>query len=93
MSNMLAITLPNDVEERLTHMAKVTGKTKTYYAREAILNYLEDLEDTYLSLSILEKSNKRYSQQEMEENLDWYKKLTTNYTSISGCWFFYAWKK
>ena len=70
MSNMLAITLPNDVEERLAHMAKVTGKTKTYYAREAILNYLEDLEDTYLSLSILEKSNKRYSQQEMEENLD-----------------------
>ena len=66
---MLAITLPNDVEERLTHMAKVTGRTKTYYAREAILNYLEDLEDTYLSLSILEKPNKRYSQQEVEEKL------------------------
>lgn len=64
---MLAITLPNDVEERLAHMAKVTGKTKTYYAREAILNYLDDLEDTYLSLSILEKPNKRYAQQEVEK--------------------------
>jgi RHH-type rel operon transcriptional repressor/antitoxin RelB len=66
---MLAITLPNDIEERLAHMAKVTGRTKTYYAREAILNYLEDLEDKYLSLSILEKPNKRHSQQEVEEKL------------------------
>ena len=66
---MLAITLPKDVEERLAHMAKITGKTKTFYAREAILNYLDDLEDTYLSLSILEKPNKRHSQQEVEEEL------------------------
>ena len=33
---MLAIRLPSDIEERL---AKATGRTKTYYAREAILDY------------------------------------------------------
>ena len=40
---MLAITLPNDVEERLTYIAKVTGKTKTFYAREAIQEVEEEL--------------------------------------------------
>ncbi len=46
---MLALRLPADVEERLTQLAKLTGRTKTYYAREAIITHLEDLEDTYLA--------------------------------------------
>jgi len=44
---MLAIRLPESVEKRLTRLAKRTGRTKTFYAREAILRYLEDLEDAY----------------------------------------------
>lgn len=46
---MLAIRLPEAIEERLDHLAKRTGRTKTYYAREAILQYLDDLEDIYLA--------------------------------------------
>ncbi len=46
---MLAIRLPEDIESRLDFLAKATGRTKTFYAREAILEYLEDLEDLYLS--------------------------------------------
>ena len=30
-------------------LAKRTGRTKTYYAREAILKHLDDLEDIYLA--------------------------------------------
>jgi RHH-type rel operon transcriptional repressor/antitoxin RelB len=44
---MLAIRLPQDIENRLDALAKATGRTKTYYAREAILTHLEDLEDAY----------------------------------------------
>ncbi len=44
---MLAIRLPAELEARLERLAKQTGRTKTFYAREAILNYLEDLEDAY----------------------------------------------
>jgi RHH-type rel operon transcriptional repressor/antitoxin RelB len=51
---MLAIRLPEGIEKRLELLAKRTGRTKTYYAREAILAYLEDLEDTYLAESRLE---------------------------------------
>ena len=46
---MLAIRLPAEIEQRLADLAKKTGRTKTFYAREAILNYLEDLEDSYIA--------------------------------------------
>lgn len=44
---MLAIRLPDSIEKRLAKLAKRTGRTKTFYAREAILRYIEDLEDAY----------------------------------------------
>ncbi|GMV60566.1 MAG: hypothetical protein AMXMBFR72_36520 [Betaproteobacteria bacterium] len=46
---MLAIRLPPEIEERLEKLAKRTGRTKSFYAREAILEYLDDLEDLYLA--------------------------------------------
>lgn len=46
---MLAIRLPERIEKRLARLAKRTGRTKTYYAREAILKHLEELEDIYLA--------------------------------------------
>ena len=46
---MLAIRLPPDIEERLEKLAKQSGRTKTFYAREAILEHIEDLEDYYLA--------------------------------------------
>jgi RHH-type rel operon transcriptional repressor/antitoxin RelB len=46
---MLAIRLPENIEKRLARLAKRTGRTKTYYAREAILQHIEDLEDIYLA--------------------------------------------
>lgn len=67
---MLAIRLPDDVEKRLDKLAHMTGRTKTYYAREAILNYIEDLEDTYLALQRLEKPAKRWTLEELEQGRD-----------------------
>ena len=46
---MLAIRLPTDIKERLDRLAKATGRTKTFYAREAILEHLDELEDLYLA--------------------------------------------
>jgi RHH-type rel operon transcriptional repressor/antitoxin RelB len=51
---MLAIRLPEDIERRLEKLAKATGRTKTFYAREAILEHLDDLEDIYLAERRLE---------------------------------------
>jgi len=52
---MLAIRLPEDLEHRLDALAKATGRTKTFYAREAITEHLEDLEDIYLAEKELEE--------------------------------------
>lgn len=46
---MLAIRLPEDLERRLEELARATGRTKSFYVREAIREYLDDLEDLYLA--------------------------------------------
>ena len=52
---MLAIRLPEIIEKRLEKLAQKTGRTKTFYAREAILTHLADLEDLYLAETRLER--------------------------------------
>ena len=46
---VLSLRLSNEIESRLAALARRTGRTKTFYAREAILIHLDDLEDYYLS--------------------------------------------
>ncbi|WP_106797208.1 TraY domain-containing protein [Rhizobium sp. H4] len=43
---MLALRLPPDIETRLDELARRTGRSKSFYARQAII---EDLEDIYLA--------------------------------------------
>jgi RHH-type rel operon transcriptional repressor/antitoxin RelB len=49
MSGTLALRIPPDIEERLEALSRRTGRSKSFYAREAILEHLEELEDTYLA--------------------------------------------
>lgn len=64
---MLAIRLPEDIEKRLADLASKTGRTKTWYARQAILEHLDDLEDYYLAASRVEEA--RVSLEEVERRL------------------------
>jgi RHH-type rel operon transcriptional repressor/antitoxin RelB len=70
---MLAIRLPAEVENRLDALARMTGRTKTFYAREAILEHLDDLEDLYLAeqrlLDIRSGKSRTYSLEEVEKEL------------------------
>ena len=52
---MLVIRLPETIEKRLEKLAQKTGRTKTFYAREAILTHLADLEDLYLAEDRLDR--------------------------------------
>lgn len=45
----LSIRLPEDLEARLTRLARRTGRTKSYYITEAIREHLADLEDIYIA--------------------------------------------
>ncbi len=67
---MLAIRLPDEIEKRLDVLAQKTGRTKTYYVREAVVDHLDDLEDVYLALDRLEKPGKRWSLEDLENEID-----------------------
>ncbi|MGH8924224.1 MAG: type II toxin-antitoxin system RelB family antitoxin [Acidimicrobiia bacterium] len=47
-TKQLSIRLEPEIEERLSELARRTGRSRTFYVKEAILDHLEDLEDTYL---------------------------------------------
>ncbi len=70
---MLAVRLPEEIEHRLVNLAKKTGRTKSFYAREAILEYLDDLEDIYLAEKRLEDlragRSRTYTLEEVEKEL------------------------
>jgi RHH-type rel operon transcriptional repressor/antitoxin RelB len=53
----------------LEKLAKNTGRTKTFYAREAILEHLEDLEDVYLAKQSLKKGGRVYTSDEIKREL------------------------
>ena len=67
---MLAIKLPKEIENRLAELATKTGRTKTYYVREAILEHLDELEEKYLAIERLEKPGKRWTLDEVEKGID-----------------------
>lgn len=70
---MLALRLPADIEARLEALAKATGRTKSFYAREAIREYLDDLEDLYLAeqrlIDVRAGRSRSYKLDEVERDL------------------------
>lgn len=52
---MLSVRLPEELEQRLEALAKATGRSKTYYVREALAAKLEDMEDLYMAEMVLER--------------------------------------
>ena len=53
MSKQANIRLPDETYERLQVLAARTGRTATFYIREAIEAQLDDLEDIYLAEQVL----------------------------------------
>jgi RHH-type transcriptional regulator, rel operon repressor / antitoxin RelB len=66
---MLALRLPEDIEKRLDKLAARTGRTKSFYAREAITRHLDEIEDGYLALDRLERGGARLTLDELEREL------------------------
>jgi RHH-type rel operon transcriptional repressor/antitoxin RelB len=45
----VSLRLPDEVTLRLEHLAKLTGRSKTFYMVEAICEHIAELEDSYLA--------------------------------------------
>lgn len=53
MAQPLSIRLDPELDVRLERLAKKTGRTKSFYIKQAIEDQLEDLEDLYLARRIV----------------------------------------
>ncbi len=67
---MLAVRLPPDLEARLDALAHKTGRSKSYYAKQAIAAFLEEEEDYLLAIARLAEQNPRIPLDVLERDLD-----------------------
>ncbi len=52
---MINFRVDEAINDRLERMARLTGRTKTWYIREAVSEYLDDMEDIYLADQVMER--------------------------------------
>jgi len=67
---MLAARIPEALESRLEKLAKLTGRPKSFYVRQALTAHLDEIEDTYSALYRLENPTRRWTLDELEKGLD-----------------------
>jgi RHH-type rel operon transcriptional repressor/antitoxin RelB len=67
---MLAVRITEEMETRLDELAKLTGRPKSFYVREALQSHLDEIEDTYTALYRLEHPARRWSLDELEQGID-----------------------
>ena len=68
-TNMLSLRLSDTIEQRLSQLAETTGRTKSFYAKEAITKYSDEMEDKYIAINRLENPEPRVSMAEVEKEL------------------------
>jgi RHH-type rel operon transcriptional repressor/antitoxin RelB len=66
---LIAVRLPKELEERLIALAQKTGQSKSYHVRQALLQYLEDLEDHHLAEERLESPLPGIPLEELERSI------------------------
>ena len=55
MAHPLSIRLDEDLAARLERLARLTGRSKSFYVKQAIEHHIEDLEDLYLAQRIAKR--------------------------------------
>ena len=68
---MLGVRLDKETEEKLERLARETNRSKSYYVKEAIAEYLTEKEDTLLALARIERGEKPLNTEEMWRTLGW----------------------
>ena len=67
---MLSIRLPEEMEIRINNLARSTQRPKSFFVKEALTNYLGDMEDYYDVLKRQDDKNRNLiSMEELEKAL------------------------
>ena len=54
----LNMRIPEELDQRLSNLAKQTGRTKTYYVLEVLNEHIMELEEVYLAQATYEEFRK-----------------------------------
>lgn len=65
----ITIRVPDELEHRLDNLVRETGRTKTYYVRTALEQFIEDREDYLLAVAVLDRKEPSISLDELERKL------------------------
>lgn len=69
----MSLQLPDEVFNRLEGLAKLTGRSKTFYMIKAITDHIDDLEDLYIAeqrlIDARAGKSKTHTLEEVERNL------------------------
>ena len=57
---MTTIRLSEEIENRLTQLSTLTHRSKSFYIKEALKKYLEDMEDYYTAVERLVNADAKY---------------------------------
>lgn len=55
MSRLINFRADDELDKRLERLAKLTGRSKTFYIREAVVSHIDDLEDIYLADQVMDR--------------------------------------
>ena len=67
---MVAVRLPQEMENRLNVLSRKTGRTKSFYIRQALEEHLEEMEDVYLAENRFKTLEKTVSLDELMSEHD-----------------------
>ena len=55
MSHPFSIRLDAELDARLERIARLTGRSKSFYVKQALEQQIEDMEDLYLARTIVKR--------------------------------------
>jgi RHH-type rel operon transcriptional repressor/antitoxin RelB len=66
---MLSVRLSPEQESALDQLAEQTGRSKSYYVKQALDEFLEDRADYLVAIAAIERNDRRLSAAEVRREL------------------------
>lgn len=69
MDTLISLSIPSSTYQKLEILAQKTGQSIKSLSLEAIITFIEDLEDTEIAMERLKQPTKRLTMEEAEKEL------------------------
>lgn len=57
---MTSVRLPENLDAQLEQLCSLTKRPKSFYIKEALTRYLEDISDYYIAMDRLSRPNRKF---------------------------------